>query len=475
MLSLLALPAYAQFPYSIPFTSGSIDSRTILGNTSTLIDGVGRLTNNLAFQAGYVYVDIPFSSTYGIKTSFEYFAYGGTGADGMSFFLFDGTVTNSDFQIGAFGGSLGYAPRVVGADSDPGLKGAYMGIGLDSYGNFGLANESKLGGYGDGVTRVRDGISIRGPESDNYRYVAGVQTNTAPYNFKIESETPARVTNPSTAGYRKVYIDLQPLAIGYQVVVKMDIGGVAGTQTILTANYPYPAPPTLKLGFAGSTGGSTNFHEIDNVLIEVSDVASLINPISVDDDIAICNESNVTMSVLNNDDLQNDEPTYFDVSKLDLDPNTAGIQTSISLSNKGTFVANADGTVTFTPVAAFIGDAEIYYTITDNYNKTSNQSRIKVTSKKPDLQVNPTLTACGSADLRTAISIDYSAFTLQYYKLDSSNNKVLTSLAAISNLSSTDSGTYYILAGNGTGCTVEKQVVVTVNVKPPTPAITLLP
>jgi hypothetical protein len=63
----------AGFPYCQPFTS--------TGNPNDIN------------RTGYVFVDLAFSSVYGIKTSFEYFAHTpaspGNPGDGFSFFLFE--------------------------------------------------------------------------------------------------------------------------------------------------------------------------------------------------------------------------------------------------------------------------------------------------------------------------------------------------------------------------------------------------
>jgi hypothetical protein len=110
------------------------------------------LTNNNTDQRGYVYVDLPFSSAYGLKFSFEYFMYGGSGADGISVFLFDGNISAADFQIGGWGGSLGYAPinatDIIPAPVNlPGLKGGYLGLGLDAFKNWGNNMEGRLGSF----------------------------------------------------------------------------------------------------------------------------------------------------------------------------------------------------------------------------------------------------------------------------------------------------------------------------------------
>ena len=45
-----------------------------------------------------------------VYASFDYASWGGSGADGIAFFLFDGSVS---FDLGADGGSLGYAQKTL--------------------------------------------------------------------------------------------------------------------------------------------------------------------------------------------------------------------------------------------------------------------------------------------------------------------------------------------------------------------------
>ncbi len=91
---------YAQegFPYCEPLSDGVPPDNTILGGDATLIsasdgNGVLQLTSNERSQSGYLYADIPFPSSFGIKASFEFFSYGGNGnADGFTFYMFDASV-----------------------------------------------------------------------------------------------------------------------------------------------------------------------------------------------------------------------------------------------------------------------------------------------------------------------------------------------------------------------------------------------
>lgn len=158
----------AGFPYCQPFL-GTQDVNSI---PFTVADGEGafngnpfipyqtgqglRLTESGVNLRGWIFVDLPFSPTYGIKTSFEYFIHNqGTSSglgDGFSFFLFDGKIDKTNFEIGGLGGSLGYAPHgsnVSGTYTSGGLKGGYMGIGFDVLGNYGNFQEKKYGGFHD--------------------------------------------------------------------------------------------------------------------------------------------------------------------------------------------------------------------------------------------------------------------------------------------------------------------------------------
>jgi mannan endo-1,4-beta-mannosidase len=68
------------------------------------------------------------------------------------------------------------------------------------------------------------------------------------------------------------------------------------------------------------------------------------------------------------------------VNSIDLDPTTAGQQTTRSVAG-GTFVAGPGGAVQFTPTTGFVGPAQITYTIKDSSARLSNAARLVVTVK----------------------------------------------------------------------------------------------
>jgi type IV pilus assembly protein PilY1 len=96
-------------------------------------------------ERGAIVSATPTATGQGIQVTFKTVTYGGDsggngkdGADGISFFLMDGSVTPT--AVGATGGSLGYScsnsngpPQGVTYD---GLTGGYLGLGIDEFGNF---------------------------------------------------------------------------------------------------------------------------------------------------------------------------------------------------------------------------------------------------------------------------------------------------------------------------------------------------
>ena len=108
-------------------------------------------------------------------------------------------------------------------------------------------------------------------------------------------------------------------------------------------------------------------------------VVSSVNdaPVANNDSIATNYDTNVTIPVAGND---TDIDGTINVATIDLDPLTAGIQTTFTIAGQGTFTANSDGTVTFDPIAGFVGTTTpLNYVIQDNQGGISNTATITVT------------------------------------------------------------------------------------------------
>lgn len=302
------LSANAQFTITNDFrssqptgiiTGGGGGTQGVASFTSGIVDPVGagwlRLTASQTNQRGYAYIDKSFPSTLGVLVDFEYKMWRNDsnstseyyGGDGIGVFLFDATST---FQLGGYGGSLGYAPNTAGGVNQ-GLAGGYIGIGLDAYGNYGNNNEGRNGR----ITRdannddvVPNTVVLRGPTTTNStsstvngvlptnRFLFGtklgdrsgtagairqrneVDYNTAPYNIRPTD----------SQFYRRVQIEIKPLGGSlYNIVVRWRKSGSGAFTELINYNTQDVPPSLLKLGFAASTGGAYNYHEIRNLLV----------------------------------------------------------------------------------------------------------------------------------------------------------------------------------------------------------------
>lgn len=240
------------------------------GTTNPTVTGAWlRLTPNSGDQQGYAYYNTAFNVNQGFTIDFEFASWGGNGADGMIMFLFDGSVTSANFRSGAAGGSLSYANDCAATGTgDAGMSKAYVGIAFDEFGNFSNpADRCKNGGPG----AVADSVSIRGPgdwdgtgtlPSTAYSYLTGA---TAPANLDCTACT----TRPDTGtNWRRARITMLKSGSAWTVSVDVQFGTTAAF-TRLIDTYPLTAAPpsTLKIGFAASTGGSYNYHDIRNVTV----------------------------------------------------------------------------------------------------------------------------------------------------------------------------------------------------------------
>ncbi|MGV0026371.1 hypothetical protein [Phormidesmis priestleyi] len=225
-------------------------------------DGQGalRLTSAGQNQSSFVIFNDPLISNQGLSITFDFFSYGGTGADGFSFFLIDGN--QSPTTAGADGGALGYGSR---GSSNPGLLGGYLGVGFDEFGNFSNPADNSIGG--PGVTP--DSIAVRGSQASGYKFLTG--SGTLPTGLDVAGTS-------RTAARRTARIDISPTGI---LKVQVDFNGDGDfldnseSPTALqgydvAANNVGALPANFKFGFSAATGGSTNIHEIRNLSIGAS-------------------------------------------------------------------------------------------------------------------------------------------------------------------------------------------------------------
>lgn len=237
--------------------SGTFGSPVIVNNRLRLTNASGAVSTMANLQRLFP------GAGNRIEVEFDHFAYGGNGADGIALILSSSSVNPVP---GAFGGSLGYAQKsnpgsdctVVGGC--PGFAGGWLGIGIDEFGNFSNPSEGRSGGPGQRA----DSVSVRGSGSGMAGYAYHTGTNTLAPGIDLAGATPA-------PGYRyRIILDHQN-SVNAFVTVERNTG--AGYATIIPS-YDAKAqagqavvPTGWLLSYTGSTGGSTNIHEVDNLQV----------------------------------------------------------------------------------------------------------------------------------------------------------------------------------------------------------------
>ena len=236
--------------------------------------GYLQLNDAATSAVGTILYNRPIPASAGISVVFEQYQYGGNGADGIGFFLVDGATNLT--RAGGNGGSLGYTQR-TGVD---GILGGYIGVGLDSFGNFYDDGEGKGTNCPDDQRSPTTAtgavapnvVTLRGPGSGGNGYCYQASTTTPTSNPKRPASTlpgvlraPTGTTDPTLAE-RLVNVQVTP-APSARVIVQIDFGTGNGWQEVLNQPAPANTPDTYKFGFTGATGGVTDVHLLRNVVV----------------------------------------------------------------------------------------------------------------------------------------------------------------------------------------------------------------
>ncbi|MBN1403109.1 MAG: hypothetical protein JW942_01405 [Opitutales bacterium] len=161
-------------------------------------------------------------------------------------------------------------------DAMGGVSGGYLGIGMDDWGNYswegdfgGVANEGRVGRsdndeYSSYPGYSRHAIAARGDEASEYRYIVGTgDKNVA--DLERSMNFPKAVVRPTLKpDLRRLSLIITP---ENQLTVFIRYG-TGDTEAIFTADLSSQVrPDNILFGFASSSGGATNFHEIRNVVV----------------------------------------------------------------------------------------------------------------------------------------------------------------------------------------------------------------
>lgn len=284
--------------------------RSSLGNSWTIIkednftpqisDGKMMLTDTTGSVASGVTLNgaFPAADNY-VEIEFTHYAYGGSGADGIVLVLSDASVSP---VAGAYGGSLGYANRSGLA----GFSGGWLGFGIDEFGNYSNPTEGRNGGPGFRA----DAVAVRGhgDTASDYVYITGTGTLSPGIDDKSSSA--------AAPGYTyRFSIDTR----NSKTLIKVERDAGSGDVTLIDwydATQAAAAPENFRLSITGSTGGSTNYHSIDDFMISATQCGTLgggVDHYRIEHNATgiTCQASTVTLRACVNDDcsVEYAEPT----------------------------------------------------------------------------------------------------------------------------------------------------------------------
>ncbi|WP_375434045.1 Ig-like domain-containing protein [uncultured Hymenobacter sp.] len=179
------------------------------------------------------------------------------------------------------------------------------------------------------------------------------------------------------------------------------INGESVSGTIRTEENPDNWFSFSDIWFSGSNTTAT--FEIRNVStvvggndLAVDDVyfgSCNLAPTAIADAAATTPNTASAISVLVND-LDPDSNNSFAPASIDIDPTQAGVQSTRTVSNEGTFTVNTStGVVTFTPVANFVGTSVTSYVVQDGNGAPTNSANLVVTVQQPTADLVVSLTA----------------------------------------------------------------------------------
>ncbi|WP_267222900.1 PilC/PilY family type IV pilus protein [Dyella silvae] len=224
--------------------------------------GALRLTPGMNNQTGAILSNFTFNPSQGLQVTFTTYTYGGdsggtakNGADGISFLLTDGTFAVPSVA-GGLGGSMGYSCS-NGNSTYEGLANAYLGLGVDEFGNF--LNKGDNTNTGIYNTNNTNGVTTNGSNSFANNVSGSVSAGSGPYYQPeriglrgagnttwawLQSQNPSYYSD-STVNQSKV----QAACKSGQYVASVDS---SGNKTMATIPYNYAVVPG---GYAVLPGG----------------------------------------------------------------------------------------------------------------------------------------------------------------------------------------------------------------------------
>jgi type IV pilus assembly protein PilY1 len=223
--------------------SGNAQTLPDLPTTNGTQTGALRFTNGAPYgknEGGAIISATPFGTSNGVQITFKSVTYRGDsgggvgdGADGISFFMIDGSVAPS---TGSQGGSLSYTcsnpGNIGGHPTVDGVTGAYIGLGIDEYGNFLNASDNTATGFG----QHGDRIGLRGAGNVSWPYLSSHYPLYYPSSLS-SSQQQAAVAATCQSGYLWDYSSpANPVAVttGGVTVSGTFAGAITNNSTVIT-------------------------------------------------------------------------------------------------------------------------------------------------------------------------------------------------------------------------------------------------
>lgn len=357
LAATFAGPANGQFKLQETFEGTTAPGWTLINSavlTAPSIDAAGsgwlRLTGAVNNAKGLaINSAFSFPGSQPVVVRFNYVSWGGTGADGMTLFLYDSS-TASPMASAFTGGGLGYC----------GGAGGYLAVGLDEFGNFSNPGDKCLGASGGPGIRP-ESLVIRGPVGLTNPWIA-----TTSISGGIDN--PHAASRPSPKSVLFVLTPATAPAVGYTITAQFQSGAGQPYQTLFSnVSFPYAPPANLSVGFSGSTGGSTNIHELhgltaatpDDLQVTVTGPSSALQGASVTYTVTVTNNGNYLLT-------GGDAPTITDA----LPASIGSAQWTCIGSGGGSCDASGTGNINTSNVT-LPANASVAYTVTGMLNAST--------------------------------------------------------------------------------------------------------
>ncbi len=311
------LPAGSGGTNGACLTAGPVSATTSIPNCASPPDSNGsgalRLTTNAGDAVGAAFYQTSLPTTEGLDVNLETYQFDGTGADGIVFSLAAANPADPmpPSSTGPLGGDLGYA-AANGGSGAAGMPYGYLGIGLDVYGNY--ENTPLAGGTGCTIPSplvankaYPESVTARGPGNGSVGYcILGTTATTynqsdggSSDNGTISNLGPGLTLDNQSATSRTGVMVPVEMAINPSAAVTMTGSGLSvpasswliaytplGTTTQQTLSGALPTtsnnaalatfpsswinpatgiPYQLTFGWTASTGGSNEYHEVNQL------------------------------------------------------------------------------------------------------------------------------------------------------------------------------------------------------------------